>query len=320
MQILTLFMIVQFAGLLIAVIFYNTVPISASTISFRPSSNQSSFNFTLISALLYVIIIVIFSIILIFIFKKFKSNKIFYLIEAYIIFVSTFFIFWLLTRLITNTKLFYLFGNTITTSIAISALLSVGLIIAKNKYQKLRNTVAILASIGVGALIGLNFPFYFAFIFMIFLAVYDFIAVFITKHMITMAKAVSEKNLAFLIGVNEIEALDKSNFTKQELKEYNKEKKYINQTGLQKLINKNMLPVAARIELGTGDLAVPLMVAVSALPNIKLSFFIIFGSIFGLMLTMLILKKYKRALPAIPPLLFGICVSLLIYFLLFHAL
>ncbi len=320
-QILTIFMIVQFLGLLIAVIFYNTISLSyLSSVSFNKNTNFVAL------ALFYIIFIIIFSAFIIIIskkiktskFNKFKSTKILYLVEAYILFISTFFIFWLLSRLITNSTLFHLFGNNITTSIIIAALLSSGLIIAKNKWQKLRNIAAILASIGVGALIGLSFPFYFAFIFMGFLAIYDFIAVFITKHMITMAKAVSEKNLSFLIGINEIEVMNKSNFNKQELEEYNKEKKHLDQTNIKNLIDDDTIPVSAKVELGTGDLAIPLMVAIAALPNIKMSFFIIFGSIFGLILTMLILKKYSRALPAIPPLLFGICVSLLIYFLLFN--
>jgi hypothetical protein len=69
--------------------------------------------------------------------------------------------------------------------------------------------------------------------------------------------------------------------------------------------------------LGTGNLAMPLMVAIAAYKvnlNFVLSFVIILGAILGLVITMLILRRYKRALPAIPPILFGIAVALLAYF------
>ncbi|MEM0149772.1 MAG: hypothetical protein QXW10_02660, partial [Candidatus Micrarchaeaceae archaeon] len=85
------------------------------------------------------------------------------------------------------------------------------------------------------------------------------------------------------------------------------------------VLGKGLIPVAARVELGTGDLAIPLMVAISAYtpgPNFVLSFFVIFGAIAGLLLTMFILRKYKRALPAIPPLFLGIIIFVLLYFVL----
>ena len=77
------------------------------------------------------------------------------------------------------------------------------------------------------------------------------------------------------------------------------------------------MPVAARTALGTGDLAMPLMLAIAAYKvnlNFVLSFVIIIGALLGLILTMFILRKYKRALPAIPPLLFGIVVVMAAYF------
>lgn len=319
-QILVLFMIVQFLGLTVAVLFYNTVP--ASVVSSALSS-PTPIGVTIANVLFYIGMIVIFSFILILFSRRSNSGRFFYFVEAYILFISTFFIFWIISRLATDAPLFSLFGSSITTSAVIAAAMSVALVIAKNKWQKLRNFAAILASAGVGALLGINLPFYFAFIFMAFLAVYDFIAVFITKHMITMAKAVLEKNLAFLVGVNEIEAVSKSDFSSSELREYSKEKKLFAKQHaheakhIESLAGKGMVPVLARVELGTGDLVMPLMVAVSAFPNIKLSFFIVFGAIFGLVLTMLILKRYKRALPAIPPLLFGITVGIGAYYL-FH--
>src|SRR5208283_3247731 len=100
-----------------------------------------------------------------------------------------------------------------------------------------------------------------------------------------MARAMSSRNLAFLIGVNEVEAIPKSSFSNKELKDYEKENKGVKRSPFfTKLYKDGMLPVVARIELGTGDLAVPLMVAVSAYKvslNFILSFFIIFGAMLG---------------------------------------
>ena len=78
------------------------------------------------------------------------------------------------------------------------------------------------------------------------------------------------------------------------------------------------MPIAARSALGTGDLAVPLMLAVAAY-KINLSFVpslvVVVGSVVGVLLNMLVLRSYKKALPAIPLLLLGISVALGIYFL-----
>ena len=45
-----------------------------------------------------------------------------------------------------------------------------------------------------------------------------------------------------------------------------------------------------------------------------LSFVVVFGSVLGLMLNMLVLRRYKKALPAIPLLLAGIVIALLAYY------
>ena len=123
-----------------------------------------------------------------------------------------------------------------------------------------------------------------------------------------------------LIGVNEVEALPARSLDREYVEEYRKNRgKLRNGKEFNNMLGNSLVPIAARVELGTGDLAIPLMVAISAYspgPNFVLSFFVIFGAIAGLLLTMFILRKYKRALPAIPPLFFGIIVFVLLYVLL----
>src|SRR3989338_4603794 len=90
----------------------------------------------------------------------------------------------------------------------------------------LRNAASIIAIIGAGALLGVSLGVVPVIVFVILLSAYDFIAVFKTKHMVTLAKAMTKKNLAFTIALP------------------TKEHKF---------------------ELGTGDLVVPLVFASAVL-------------------------------------------------------
>ena len=114
-----------------------------------------------------------------------------------------------------------------------------------------------------------------------------------------------------------------SSLSASQKKEYAQDKKQMIKSGgfAAKIADSNMAPFAARTALGTGDLAMPLMLAIAAYKvnlDFVLPFVIIIGAFFGLVLTMLILRKYKRALPAIPPILFGIGVAVLAYFIIVH--
>jgi presenilin-like A22 family membrane protease len=136
----------------------------------------------------------------------------------------------------------------------------------------MKNIVSTIAVAGVGALIGVSLGIYPVLIFLILLAVYDLVAVFFTKHMITLAKPIVKKNLAFTV------AMPTSKHTYQ---------------------------------LGTGDLVIPLAFAVSLLKNAKLSGIgfpayiwpigvVLFASVLGLILTLEIAERKQRALPALP--------------------
>jgi len=143
------------------------------------------------------------------------------------------------------------------------------LIFAKNIF--LKNLASIIATAGTGALIGASIGADAIAIFIILLAIYDYIAVFKTKHMITLAKGITEKNLAFTFAIP------------------TKEKKF---------------------ELGTGDLVIPLTFAVSILAEAKkiyqteyaliFSGTIIFAAMLGLMTTLDTSSKKKIPLPALP--------------------
>ena len=151
-------------------------------------------------------------------------------------------------------------------------------------------------------------------------AFYDYVAVFITKHMLALGNETVNRNLAFMIGTYDVEVvpgrLMKEGKEKDRLrKEFSK----TNSTLLKKLMKAGNIPVPNFSALGAGDLAMPLMLAVSAYAT-YLSFFvsviIVVGCAFGLVFAMVISKRYRIALPAIPPLFASANVAMGIAFLL----
>lgn len=169
----------------------------------------------------------------------------------------------------------------------IAYVISFILALVKRKFAQLRNTLAILSTASVGLVIGLSLDFNSVIIFLTILAVYDLVAVFITKHMITLATELSKKQTSFSVASQQF-------IPKKEFKEVVVEATSTN------------LPVyVSRIELGSGDLVAPLTLAVASF-RLKFSLvqplFVVIFSSFGLLLTIFILIKYKRPLPALPPL------------------
>ena len=315
-QILAIFLVVQFAGLVLATQVF-------TGITYEQVTGVQTISSSLECALLHSIHS-IFSVVLILIFKIYKGDKLFLLLEGAVVFVASFIVFMVAISSLTGDAFMNLYGSSTIFVLALAAILALCLVFAKYKWPRLRNLTAIVASVGVGLVLGLSFSFLAAVVFMIILAVYDFIAVFITKHMIALGNMAIEKNLSFLVMVNEVEAFPVSSLSAAQRKEYESTKKQIKKQNagiVGRLVDENMVPFSARTALGTGDLAMPLMLAITAYKvhlNFILSLTIVVGALFGLIITMMILRKYKRALPAIPPILLGIAVSLLVYFIAIH--
>ncbi len=182
-----------------------------------------------------------------------------------------------LFRLLEATAVF--FASWIVFSIAIgdpiALLLAILLIVCKNVFSQnlmLRNVSTILATAGAGAFVGIMLGVLPALVFMVLLAVYDYIAVFKTKHMVTLAKALTKKNLAFTFALP------------------TKEHKF---------------------ELGAGDMVIPLAFAVAVLgesaktlqyPVVFLpSIVVLAASLAGLLLTIdYVSRRVGTALPALP--------------------
>ncbi len=129
-----------------------------------------------------------------------------------------------------------------------------------------QNTAMVFSIAGAGAVIGVSFTVLPLILFILLLACYDFVSVFITKHMVYMAKNIADKPTAFTAAVP---------------------CKEINHT----------------FQLGGGDVAIPLMFASSVLANHGLIPAI--ASVIGALTALVLLFKFieknpGKPLPALP--------------------
>ncbi|MEW6722528.1 MAG: presenilin family intramembrane aspartyl protease [Candidatus Micrarchaeota archaeon] len=149
----------------------------------------------------------------------------------------------------------------------------------------LKNAAAILATAGVGTIFGISLGLFPLILFLIFLSIYDFAAVFFTKHMVEMADFIVKKDMAFTVTA-------KAPPPKKGMKEQ-------------------------RIDLGTGDMIAPIMMEVSALSFSPVATaFVFVGAVVSLGLFLVLVYRSKMVLPALPPIALGMIASLFLGFLL----
>jgi presenilin-like A22 family membrane protease len=249
LMLIGIFLITQTLGLIVADKLI-TEEISAPLVTDNPQDIENSIG-------LFVYIIVFTAILLIFIkfFAKF-SGTLFKLMELLAIFAA-------------STLVSVVFINSIFALIIPITLIALRIIFSKNIW--LRNLTSVIATAGAGALIGVSLGIIPVIVLIILLAVYDFIAVFKTKHMVTLAKSITKKNLSFTYALP----------TKEH-----------------------------QFELGTGDLVIPLVFSASLLSEFKgiksfpeyffPSIIILIVSLIGLIITMEFVSKNKTPLPALP--------------------
>lgn len=295
--ILSLFLIVQLAGVLIAFYFVSPSQIIQSAAPVASSDLIFYFAYMVVTAA-----------IMVFLFRVYHGNALFIIIEAVVVVSASFYLF-----LIVLYPFLPQAGGAYAMAIALA--LALALIAAKNRWPQLRNLAAVTASIGVGVVLGSYFSFFAAFALMAFIAVYDYVAVFITRHMIALGRESVNRNLSFMIGSYNVEMVPKSYMKKGELKALKKSisESKIQSPELMKLMKAGEYPVPSFSALGTGDLAIPLMLAVSAYVTyfqFFVSLVIVAGGSFGLVFAMYVSKRYRIALPAIPPLLAFISIAL----------
>ncbi|MFA6049155.1 MAG: presenilin family intramembrane aspartyl protease [Candidatus Micrarchaeia archaeon] len=156
-------------------------------------------------------------------------------------------------------------------------------------YPQARNGLLLASAAVVGAVLGSSLDLFPAALLAVLLAGYDFIAVFVTKHMVTLAEELEGREAAFSVMFGEPAA--------------------------KKLPQKRSAAGAGKkvsvIELGTGDLVIPCMLAVSAMkpmingvPNFFAAASVSLGALAGICVLFYILEKRRGYLPALPPIVF----------------
>lgn len=211
--------------------------------------------------------------------KYYRGVLLFKLLEFFVIFVASNVVFFIL--------LFNFARFDLGSSFLISILLAFLLGLVKLFYPAIKNISAIVSSAGVGAIFGFSVGFIPALLFALFLSVYDYIAVFKTRHMIVLARELSARKLSFSVSAKAV--------PKRVTGE--PEKKYIERVKRETKV----------LDLGTGDLAIPLMLAVSSYPvgGAISALGMVAGSSIALLVTLHLVSKHRVFVPALPPICFG---------------
>ncbi len=147
-------------------------------------------------------------------------------------------------------------------------------------YVWFHNFVLILTLPGIAATLGASLTPYVVAILLIFMSFYDYIAVYKTKHMVKMAKAMIAGRAIFAMIYPE---------------HWHGFKMHINEAH----------PGEGFMMLGTGDFVFPIIMATSAyVISAAAAWTVLAASLFGLLLMHLIfsLQKVRRPMPALPPL------------------
>jgi len=153
-----------------------------------------------------------------------------------------------------------------------------------------QDIAAIVSGSGVGALLGGSLGILPSIVFILILSVYDFVSVFITKHMVHMAKALTERPTAFTVAAP------------QKFKKLT----YVGIKGTKQKVHV--------FQLGVGDMVIPLMFSVSVLNNFSLinAIAAILGSTLALLALIYFMSKKPQPLPALPFITFGTFAGFLI--------
>jgi len=291
--VLSIFLIVQLLGLFVGM---NLITLTGQVkeiedIGVSPFGENSYFNS------LFLFGYVLFgAVALIFLIKIYKGDLIFKLMEFMVVTSASTIVFFVF--------ILFIIG-IVNSSIAMVLALLFGIMFGIIKFVKpeLRNIAAVISSAGVGAIFGYSMGLLPLLFFAILLSGYDYVAVFISKHMISFAKSFSKRNLSFSIKA-------KSRQTKS-IQVPSSDDPNVQVT---KIVPKNQL------ELGTGDLVIPLMLVVAGFKvgGILLSLLIIIASFIGLIWVLNYVQKKKTFLPALPPLVIPSVIIIGLYYLIQH--
>lgn len=210
---------------------------------------------------------------LLFLFKYYKGNLLFLFINFFIVAVPSSVVFYSFLRMFLPYE-----ASTVA-----GMILGVALGIGRQLVPALRNPAVVLTCAGIGAIIGMSLTLLGAVAFLALLCVYDYIAVYKTKHMIDIAKTASAKEMPLLVSQKAVVPE-----TKEPL----------------------------RLDLGTGDVIAPIILGVSASSSLggpAPEIFVLAGSSLALLLFLKFMFKKGNVYPALPPIFFGSALFLAVF-------
>jgi len=250
-----------------------------------------------IQDMFFIVVGMSFFLILILVFlKMYKGNFLFKLLESIVVFTTSFIVFLGI--------LWYLNG-----SIETAFILALFFTILKFYISNLRNITGIISGVGMAVMFSLFLSLFEAVLFIIFMCFYDIFAVFISKHMVFMAKEFSKRDLSFSLA------------SKEKIKVTKIKTSYVIEKGVEvEVKEKYVEEEVEHLELGTGDISLPLAFALVVFKTAYLDFnnaiaafmFISLFSVISLGYTLYFVKKYKLFLPALPPIVLGSFIGLII--------
>jgi len=263
-RIVAMFLMAQFIGLFVGIQLIGNVEYQDLNVTpnQQPSDVGNSFIF-----LVYVVVVAV-AVVLIIRYMKWAAT-LFRVLELVMIFITSSLVFFVILAYL-NVQYAY----------EITLAISILLVVLKFAYPRVKNVTAIISSAAVGALFGFSFDIIPTILFVFLISLYDVISVFVTKHMVYMAKEMRRMDLSFTIS--------------------SREKRYVREKGKRK-------EEEFSVELGSGDMAIPLMLAVSVYRSFGLidSLAVVLGSALGLVVVLYYVTRKRVFLPALPPLCFS---------------
>lgn len=172
----------------------------------------------------------------------------------------------------------------------LALILNVWRILRPNPY--IQNLIIALSIPTIGVLIGANLGILPSLLFIVLLSIYDFVSVFITKHMIFIAKEVTKSPSVFALSMP-----------------YKFKKPIFFKVGKKRIKKK-----FHTFQLGSGDMAIPLVLSISVLTAYSLSHALltVLGSAISFFLLLYFFTKKPQPLPAIPIISVGTIAGFLI--------
>ncbi len=285
-KIFVMFVLTQFIGIYIGTTLIENAKIvpEFNELSVSPVKDSGS----MLNTLFFVAYILLGAGLMLLLIKYYKGVMIFKIIEFMIIFIASNVVFFVLS--------FAVFRIDPMWGILISLIVSFAFALSKFVFKQIKNVAAVVSSAGVGAIFGFSISFIPTLAIILAVSIYDFWAVFKTRHMVTLARELDARDLSFAVTASE------------------KVKVTVEKKVGKKTVSETVEREGGRLDLGTGDLAVPTMLSVSAYPfgGMIASVAAMAGASLALYVMLKFVNERRIILPALPPICFGAVVGILI--------